>query len=189
MRTSLFLIALIICLFIGRYTPLYECSAATIAHEKVTSFLLVDDDKGNEQIIQEMNNYNIKYEKAIIEILPNEEKLLSSILDTISDFTLDYTIGQNRFVKSSDQKEICLENFVLTIERENIGMMDDKYLANVTCDVHLYNDDSVQTFTFDSKSSFQTTGITTDFFINASLTEFFLEQLHNSVKSLVQQEN
>ena len=189
MRTSLFLVALIICLFIGRYTPLYECSAATIAHEKVTSFLLVDDDTGNEQIIQEMNNYNITYEKAIIAILPNEEKLLSSILDTISDFTLDYTIGQHRYVKSSDQKELCLENFVLTVDRENIGIMDNKYLANVTCDLHLYDNDTMQSFTFDSKSSFHTTGITTEFFINASLTEFFLDQLHNSIESFVRQGN
>ncbi len=188
MRTSLFLIALIIGLFVGRYTPLYECSAATFTHEKVTSLMLVNDHNGNEQIIHEMNNYNIEFEKAIITFVPNQEALLAEILDTISDFTLDYTIGKNRFVKASNQLEICVEDFSIVIDRTNTGIIDNKYKAVATTDVYLYNGDSIETFIFESASKFQTTGLTTEFFVDASLTEFFLEQLHKSVNSYVSDE-
>jgi hypothetical protein len=188
MRTSLFLIALIIALFVGRYTPLYECSAATFIHEKVTSFLLVNDGEGNDKIIHEMNNYNIEFEKAIIKLLPDQEVLLTEILDTISDFTLDYTIGSNRYVKSSNDLEICLEYFTITKDKSNSSFLESEYTAEVKSNVYLYDGESIESFIFESNSSFQTTGLTTEFFIDANLTEFFLDQLHKSVNSYVSQE-
>ena len=188
MRTSLFLLALIIGLFIGRYTPLYECSAALFTYENVNSLIIVNDTQGNEAILQETNNYDIEIEKALIEFTPKPVELLTHMLDTLSTYTLDYTIDDSRYIKSSSSTEICFENFAISVDKKRTSLFKYTYEALIQADVQLSNGDYQDQFRFDCQSSFMTTGLTTEFFIKTVLTELFVKELHLGVDNYLDNE-
>ncbi len=181
MRTSLFLVALIIGLFIGRYTPLYECSAALFTYESVNSLIIVNDVQGNETILQETNNYDIEIEKALIDFSPQQAELFAEMLDTFSLYTLDYTIDDSRYLKSSSATEICFENFLITIDKKRTSLFEYKYKVLAQAEVQLSVGEYQDQFRFDCQSSFLTTGLTTEFFIKTVLTELFIQELHLGV--------
>jgi len=184
-RTNTWIFFIIVLLFAGRFTPLYECSAATFTFDKVNSMVLVHADEGNDKIIQETNNYHFDFEKAIIAFSPNEADLLSALLDTVSDFTLDYTIHDSRFRKSAAKYELCLENFTSTIDKEKVGVFDNSITADMQADIYLISDEHTEHLKFQCQASVVTTGLTTNFFVEHVLLELYLTELHQSMSSYV----
>lgn len=191
MKKTLVLIGILALIFTGRFVGLFECSAAKFEYERIESTIYNPNWYGSEYNIIELNSYNTWYEEALIDFLPQEDKLLMRVTDSLEHFALDLSLDNYRFVKSGGGIQLCLDNMNIQIDKTKSGIFENKYDVFIDTDLqyhHYWKEGDIDyirpkyDMKFKLKTKLTTHGLVTPFFVNTYLKQLYLFELNKIAK-------
>lgn len=187
MKRTLLLFLILVLLFAGRFSSLYDCSAAKFEYERIESTMYDNDWQGSVYSVMELNSFNIWYEEALIQFLPKENELLMDVTDSLKHFALDLSLGDYRLIKSGGDIELCLEGISFTIEKMSSGIFENSYDVFIDSDFSYFmqSDEGLRIaddYGFKLKTKLTTHGLVTSFFIETYLKQLYLYELNKVAK-------
>ena len=187
MKRTAVLILFLVILFAGRYSGLYDCSAAKFEYERIETTVYDNDWDGSVYSVLELNSFNIWYEEALIQLLPKENALLIDVTDSLEHFAIDVSLGDYRLVKSGGDVELCLDNLSVSIDKMRRGLFENSYDVFIDSDFSFFEQRNggiriADDYGFKLKTKLTTHGLVTPFFIETYLKQLYLYELNKVAK-------